>query len=461
MRDSTTGSEPVSSRPNVLWVIADQWRAQATGYSGEDPNARTPNLDALARQAMNCRRALSAHPLCVPFRGALLTGQYSHVNGVTGHYSSLPANAVTVGHDLADAGYTTAWFGKWHLYEHTPPEGGKDAEFVANITVPAERRGGFEHWEAFEGGNIHIDPWVHTHEDPTPQRRSGYQPEVLVDAFQQYVEQRNDERPWFAVISSEPPHDPYDVVPEEFRRRYRPEEIELRPNVPRCSPVEEKARSDLAGYYAHIEATDAAVGRLLRWLDERGLAENTIVFFFADHGDMLGSHGLYMKTRPLEESIRVPLLVRWPERVPAGGTTDVFITEVDFIPTIRGLLDLPSRPGLQGQDLSRVLLGEEDVDARPWAFLQYVEPHGHANATRLPWRAIRTADAMYGCTPGQEEWVYDLAEDPYETRNLALVGGARPLRERLRPILQSALELFADPFELPAPSEPEHGEGKT
>jgi len=382
----------------------------------------------------------------------LLTGQHAHVNGVTGHYSSLPKDATTVAHVLRADGYQTAWFGKWHLYDHPPIPGDPEGTGVAQIVVPEDRRGGFTHWEAFEGGNVLVDPWVHTGEDPVPRRRSGYQPDVLTSAVADFIEAQAAE-PWFAVLSTEPPHNPYEAAPAEYRSRYEPEDIVLRPNVPRGAPVEPRARQDLAGYYAHIEATDAAIGRLLQVLEDSGMAQNTVVFFFSDHGDLLGSHGAYMKTRPLEEAIRIPLLIRWPGVIPAGLVTDALIAEVDLSPTLLGLVGIPVPQSMQGKDLSGIALGSDEPGPE-YALLQHVDGLGHANGTRLPWRAVRTKDFLFGCTTGQEEWLYDLQDDPHQTRNLVLVGGAKAQRAAAREVLAKALREAGDPFELPESYEP-------
>jgi arylsulfatase A-like enzyme len=438
--------------PNVLWVITDQWRGQATGYAG-DVNAVTPNLDRLASEALRFDRAFSSHPLCVPFRGALLTGQRGIRNGVTGHASSLSTRTRTVAHAMRDLGYLTAWFGKWHLGDHIAPRGmvsEVSSRWIATRVISKERRGGFQHWEAFEGGNIMRDPWIHTDRDNRPQRRPGYQPDVVFDACATFAEAHaDDDEAWFAVCSVEPPHDPYDTAPYEYASRYDPDSITLRPNVPLVDPVNLVARSQLAGYYAHIEATDAAFGRLLQRVEAAGSSRPTAVFFMSDHGDMLGSHGQYKKTKPYEESVRIPLIIRWPEARSAGRTTNALICEIDIVPTLLGLLERPEALAhMDGISFARHF-DDSETPGPEYVLLSHIDGLGHSDAMTVPWRAVRTHDALFGVTENEECWLFDLLEDPYETRNLAKLGSGAALRERMLTILQKALSDAGDPFRIP------------
>jgi arylsulfatase A-like enzyme len=293
--------------PNILWIVTTQWRAQATGYAG-DVNARTPHLDALAARSVNYTQAVTPHPFGPFARAALFTGLPSPENGVRDYYDPLPANARTIAGMLGERGYATAFFGKWHLARRHPaaPLVG---EAHARMSVPPEARGGFEFWEGFEGGFLLNDPWLHGSRLPEPVRRRGYQSDVVCDlAAAEILNPKSqiltEERPWFAVVSLEAPHPPYDAPAAGVAPR-RPEEVGLPANVPRGGEVEARARRELAGYYAHIEATDRAIGRLLT-----AVAADTFVVFTSVHGDMHGAHGLFRKGWPYEESVRVPLLVR-------------------------------------------------------------------------------------------------------------------------------------------------------
>jgi len=304
----------LSPTPNILWIVTTQWRAQALGFAG-DVNARTPCLDALAAQSVDYTQAVTPHPFGPFARAALLTGILSPENGVATYYDPLPRAARTIAHDLSDCGYHTAFFGKWHLGERDP-SGPLVGEAHARIVVPPETRGGFAFWEGFESGFLLNDPWLHGTRLPQPQQFAGYQSEVLCERAAAYLSEYNNQHPrlpWFAVVSLEAPHPPYAAAANGVEPM-RAEQIELAPNVPRGGVVEVRARRELAGYYAHIAATDAAIGRLVAAFPHSGA--DTVIVFTSVHGDMHGAHGLFRKGWPHEESVRVPLLVRHPREVP-------------------------------------------------------------------------------------------------------------------------------------------------
>ena len=219
--------------PSILWIVATHWRAQATGYAG-DPNARTPHLDALAAQSVDYAQAVTPHPFGPFARAALLTGVPSPENGVCDYYDPLPRDARTIAHRLGARGYATAFFGKWHLYRRDPaaPLVGAAA---AKAVVPPEWRGGFECWEGFDGGFLLNDPWLHGTRLPEPVQFPGYQSDVICERAADWILQIgtrrpdtgesdrspvqairfpvpdliNLPRPWFCVVSLEPPHPPY------------------------------------------------------------------------------------------------------------------------------------------------------------------------------------------------------------------------------------------------------------
>jgi len=292
-------------RPNLLWIVTTQWRAQAFGYAG-DPNARTPHLDALAYSSFNYTQAVTPHPFGPFARAALLTGVPSPENGVRDYFDPLPTESRTIAHDLNDRGYTTAFFGKWHLWKRDP-QAPLVGEEHAKIIIPPEAHGGFQFWEGFESGFLLNDPWLHGTRSFEPEKISGYQSDVLCGRAADWCEAPlREKNPWFCLVSLEAPHPPYDAPAAGFS--LDPASLILSANVPRGGPVEEKARRELAGYYAHIQATDRAIGGLLDRLRD----DNTLIIFTSVHGDMHGSHGLFRKGWPYEESVRVPLLIRYP-----------------------------------------------------------------------------------------------------------------------------------------------------
>jgi len=268
--------------PNILWIVTTQWRGQACGFAG-DVNARTPYLDALAAQSVDYTQAVTPHPFGPFARAALLTGVPSPENGVGTYYDPLPSDARTIAHELGECGYHTAFFGKWHLAGRDPNEP-LVGEAHARMLVPPESRGGFAFWEGFESGFLLNDPWLHGTGLPESQQFAGYQSEVLCRRAAAYLGESYAHRPyapWFAVVSLEAPHPPYAVAANGFEP-LRPEQVELAPNVPRGGAVEARARRELAGYYAHITATDAAIGRLIASLPDGGA--DTVIVFASVHG---------------------------------------------------------------------------------------------------------------------------------------------------------------------------------
>lgn len=387
------------TQPNILWIVTTQWRAQALGYAG-DPNARTPWLDGLASEAVNFAQAVTPHPLGPPARAALLTGKLSPENGVRSYWDPLPADARTVAHALGERGYSTGWFGKWHLSERE-----RTAPFVgeahAKQLVPPERRGGFGRWEGFESGFLLNDPWLHGTRLPEPRHFKGYQADVLAQRAVEWLREPHS-RPVFCVVSLESPHPPYHA-PAPHVHEPRPADLKLRANVPLGGDVEQQARSELAGYYAHIEATDRAIGRLLSEIDLSG----TIVVFTSVHGDMHGAHGLFRKAWPHEESVRVPLLVRGLKAENRGRTDDAPVS----------LVDLPR-------------MAVAWADGKDWhcrhdsALISMPEATEIARQCPHAWRGFRSAKhklVLRREADGQEvPWLFfDLERDPLEMKNLA------------------------------------------
>ena len=398
----------MAGQPNILWIVTTQWRAQATGYAG-DPNVQTPWLDGLASEAVDYAQAVTPHPLGPQARAALLTGKPCPENGVSDYWDPLPVEARTVAHALADRGYDTAWFGKWHL---APRD--RQAPFVGEIhaktIVPPERRGGFAVWEGFEGGFLLNDPWLHGTRLAKPTHFKGYQADVLAQRAGVWTQERRGRRvgagkPYFCVVSLEAPHPPYHA-PAPNVREMKPAEVSLRPNVPLGGPVEQQARDELAGYYAHIEATDRAIGRLLAEVD---LME-TIVVFTSVHGDMHGAHGLFRKAWPYEESVRVPFLVRRPRGEKPGDRSDPK-REVNHEPV--SLVDLPH-------------MAVAWAEGREWhcrhdnALISMPAPTQIALQCPEAWRGFRSARHKLVLRADGTPWLYfDLERDPLETKNLA------------------------------------------
>ena len=439
--------------PNIIWIFGDQHRAQALGCAG-DPNLHTPNIDRLAAQGLSLTAAVAGTPLCCPYRGSLLTGRYPH-NCVPGHQYQLPPEQPTIAHAFKAGGYQTAYFGKWHL-DGWQERDGRAAMHI----VPPERRGGFDDWLGYENNNSQWDCWVHGGEDDTAlfYRLPGYETDALTDLFIDYLTARGreqadaDGQPFFAVLSVQPPHDPY-LAPEEWMAGHTPGLIQLRPNVPDIPRVVERARRDLAGYYAMIENLDWNVGRIRTALDEADLDHNTHIVFFSDHGDMHGSHGQFRKTSPWEEALRVPFIIsgHLPYYGHRQGQQPVPINHVDVAPTTLGLCGIDAPDWMEGTDYSGYRIREREVIDEPdSAFLQLVLPTRHQNSVDRPWRGIVTRDGWKYAVLEHQPWLlFNLNEDLYEQANLAHNTAFAVERQRLQDRLAAWIDVTGDQFSLP------------
>ena len=446
---------PNERGPNLIWIFGDQHRGQALSYRG-DPNVQTPNLDRLAVEGLTFASAVSGSPLCCPYRGSLLSGRYPH-HCVPGHQYPMPPDQPTVAHAFKEHGYRTSYFGKWHVDGHKEKKG-RPAFHI----VPPERRGGFDDWLGYENNNAQWDCWVHGRlddQDIEMYRLPGFETDKLTDLMIEYLNARargqaaaGDTPPFFAVLSVQPPHDPYQA-PREWMQRHNPARLRLRPNVPQIARVVEQARRELAGYYALIENLDWNVGRIMDCLDESGLIENTHVIFFSDHGDMHGSHGQFRKTDPREESLRVPFIVAGAGRSRngrRGGQTDYPINHVDIAPTSLGLCGITPPDWMPGTDYSSLRLGGETPSLPESAYLQAVIPTRHHNSVDRPWRGVVTRDGWkYAILAGQPWMLFNLNEDPYEQANLALNTRFSHEREKLQEQLAEWIKRTGDEFQLP------------
>lgn len=409
------------SRPNVILIIADQLRRQALGCYG-DPNVSTPHIDALAATGTRFDAASSTYPVCVPFRFTLMTGEYAHTRFIPAIEWRMSPAERTLADEFNEAGYHTALFGKWHLYGNFGHYPGHNVVKASRTPVPRPFQGRFQHFAGFDICNDPWDTWYSVNDDPTMHQLEGFQTDGLFELAIGHLSGRSE--PFAAVLSVEPPH-PMFTAPPEYVKRWRDRELVLRDNVE--LDKEYKVRglhggdlfSDLRTYYAMIENLDDNVGRLVSALRESGQLDNTIIALTADHGELLGCHGVLAKQRPWEESLGIPLIV---SSIGGGRVVADPVSTEDLFPTLLGLAGLRPRDAKPGLDLTPIAAGAVDTLDRDGVLLEFVaEMRPNIPFHEETWRGLRTRRYKYtvlGDAHGAKPWqFFDLETDPYELHN--------------------------------------------
>lgn len=426
-------------KPNILFVFADQLRASSVGYAGEEP-VRTPHLDRLVRESAVFTTAVSPMPVCTPYRGALITGRTPLSLGLVLNDIPLRTDETSIAHVLKAAGYATAYIGKWHL-------NGPDRRAWV---PPGALRQGFDYWAAANFDHNYDRSVYFAGDSPEPVVWDGFDAEAQTGLAIHYLCGRKRGKPFCLFLSWGPPHHPYRTVPKRFLDMYDPGEIPARPNCPH------PPREDLWGYYAQTTFLDEQMGRLLAALSELGLDENTILAFSSDHGDMHGSHGVYKKQWPWDESIRVPFILRYPPRVRGGSTMPFPISVIDVMPTLLGLAGVAVPGSVEGVDLSPWIAdGRADPPSsvllmNPCPF-SIGDPRGpdqvpDYRGMRMEYRGVRTARYTYVRTIDRPWLLYDNQEDPYQMRNVMDDAGYRSLVAELEGEMRGHMERIGDEF---------------
>lgn len=421
-------------RKNLLYVFADQWRASALGFAGKDPVC-TPHMDMFAARCVTAC-AVSSYPLCSPHRAALLTGKHPLACGFWTNCKApmpdspdLKDSEVCISDVLKAAGWQTCYVGKWHLQRSETNDSPAPASGARNwdaYTPPGKGRHGFDFWHSYGAWDQHLEPhyWEDSPEMIQVREWSpAHETDVLLDWLSGAVAKRD---PFCAFLSWNPPHPPYDKLPEELQERYiRPS---FEPNVPEAWRKDSRYLKAYHDYFAAVEGLDGQWGRIMSFLDEHQLWDDTIIVLSADHGDMMGSHGLYGKNVWYEESIAIPWYLY--DACLAPGSRDVLLASEDQAPTLLSLLGVPVPPCMTGLDQSPAL--RQDLRGKREAVYltmipgmpEQVEPYrkrGMDNK-RYGWRGVRTRKWLYlhhkGTQVGEAEYrlLYDLEHDPYEMR---------------------------------------------
>lgn len=430
---SVSVSAQETKQPNVIFILTDQWRADAFGYAG-DPNVKTPNLDTFAKKAVKFSNTVSVCPVCTPYRASLLTGKFPTSTGMMLNDIYLPQEEYCMAEIFADAGYKTAYIGKWHLDGH----GRKN-------NVAPERRQGFQFWMADECCHTYDSCFYYENADPGIKYWEGYSEYAKVKAANDYLKQsRADNKPFLLFLSLATPHFPHNTAPGEYKSLYTKDKVTLKDNVP------EKARAEslyeeIKGYYGHCTATDKAIGDLLNQIKDLGLDKNSIIVFTSDHGEMMGSHGIKpgQKQYPYDESVLVPFLISYPGLNENGGITNQTpITTPDILPTLLSMCRIDIPASIEGEDLSAVFLNPKKQIDRA-ALITH--PCPFSQTWEYPvYRAIRNMQYTFVKTASGSFMLFDNLADPQQMKNLVNKSEVAHVQKKLENVLNKELKKTGD-----------------
>lgn len=446
------GSQP-AKRPNFVFILIDDMRWDLMSCAGH-PLVKTPNIDRIAGAGVRFTNAFCTTALCSPSRAAFLTGATAEVNGVRVNEENDPNPAVpTFPQILRNAGYETAHVGKWHM------------------SKSAEPRPGYDYWLSFEWQGEYIDP--HLNEDGRDFQAKGYVTDLLTDYAVKFIE-RDRDKPFCLTLSHKAMHG--DFIPaERHKNLYKPSDLiepksyqddfstkprwlrelrvrggKLQRPVPAggipdriapdaWNPTEGLNKKHL-NYLRTLAAVDESVGRVLDTLREKGLLDNTLIFFAGDNGFFMSEHRLSDKRLAYEESIRIPFLAGGFGITRPGRAVDQMVMNIDMCPTLLELAGVPIPRSVQGRSLAPLLAGQQPADWRDSFVYRYYRENWLPGYPSLV--ALRTRDWIYIRYPEIEDIdeLYDLRKDPHQMHNLALAPAARPRIEKMRAELERRLK---------------------
>ena len=384
-----------------------------------DPNVRTSRMDRLAAEGASFERAYANCPICTPSRGTIFSGRQAHAGPVAYFFDVYKPAAPSTATELRKAGYHTAYFGKWHcgiVRDQVPASVREDTtgrfEGGSRNRTPECHRAGFQDWYGFENLNQHFNSSIYENENRDPTPLEGYETDALTDMAIEYIRRYEGDEPLFLVLSVTPPHFPL-IAPEEWKR-FDPAALEVRGNFEDTPEM----RQHLADYYAMIENLDWNIGRLMECVQGTSGFEDTLSVYFADHGDYMGSHGVFnTKEHPHEESVRIPAIFHWPGQIPAQGKIGGLFSLVDLMATTLGLVGAEVPVWNQGTDFAPGLRDEAFTPPGD-VFLEMVgSPRW--NLGMPDWRGLVSERWKYAFIENGVELLYDLEADPFELHNLA------------------------------------------
>ena len=427
-------------RPNLLMIYPDELRKDILSCSG-NPLIRTPHFDRVAEEGVRFEKAFTSYPLCTPFRGSLFTGKYAHSTECSANHVRINPNQEFLPQILKDNGYQTGYIGKWHL------DGGSKPGYI-----PPERRLGFDHFIGFNRGHYYMNSiYFKNSEQPyhCPRYEPDFQTDHLIDFMENALE-KDPKNPFFGFICYGAPHFPMNM-PDYYKNLYSPDEIPLPPgtadpeeqgkviadltskNFPLASgswgegtehhgslESEATVREYMAKYYGMVANVDFNIGRLLNWLDKKGIADDTMVVVISDHGDMAGQHGYYCRTKKTAYSAaaHVPLLIKYPNRFPKNTTVSSLVdASVDTMPTILEALGIDVPDASQGVSYLPLLEGKTEP-TRTETMYEIIKQTEGEERFPIPERGIRTDKFLYVRTENAPKLLIDLENDPFELNNI-------------------------------------------
>ena len=470
-----------AQKPNIILIMADDQAKQAIGCYG-NKDIQTPGLDRLAQEGMRFEHALTPNSFCTPARAAVLTGKYSHKNGVIRLNQPFDGSQQTFPKLLQAGGYQTALFGKWHLltqptgFDHYCVMKMQGEPWNPKVFEPQHEWiawSGKDRKSAFKGGR----------------RIQGYNNDVMTTEALTWLQGKRDtSKPFCFLLHPKPPHAPYDppkkyadfladvTIPEpatllddyEGRtpaaiknlmnanrillgppfQKYRKQLEKENPNITEDELTRAMYQEYIKGYYRLVKSVDDNVARLLEYLDASGLAETTLVLFTSDQGFSLGEHGLYNKQWMYEPSLHQPLLVRYPGVIDSGTVHESMVNHVDLAPTLLDFAGLPIPDDLQGYSLKPILKGQAD-QVREASYYHFYE-HGRRLPEMVGVRTERYKLIHYPTMEDPYKWeLFDLEKDPDEMKNLYRNPEHKELLAQMKVELRQLVADLEDPVELP------------
>ena len=419
-------------RPNIVFILIDDLRWDELGIAGH-PFIKTPHIDRIGKEGVRFRNAFMTTPLCSPSRASFLTGQYAHTHGITDNVDRSAAShkLVTFPLLLHQAGYETAFVGKWHMGNDDKP------------------RPGFDRWVSFKGQGTYRDPDIN--EDGKSVKPSGYITDILNGYAVNFI-QRPHRQPFLLYLAHKAIHPEVTqnndgsvnvanselfIPAERHQNLYAGKPIPHRPNygrTPEGKPALQRQIGNLPplgaatasrdetilGRQRTIAAIEDGVGEILKTLKETGQLDNTIIVFTSDNGYFYGEHGLSFERRlAYEESIRMPLLVRYPKAIKAGTVRDEFALNLDLAPTLLELAGVAVPRAMQGRSLVSLLTGKRTAWRNSF-LIEYYSDKVFPRVLQMGYQAVRDGRWKYIHyleLDGMDE-LYDLKADPYEMKNL-------------------------------------------